>query len=138
MSTPWYRRVSNGLTRTRDELTGHLNVLLRRGPDLDAQFWEELEDALIAADMGVPAVTGITDRLRDTAARQALPDANAVLDHLVEQLTIAMQRDGLEPPSLTLIAPQFEDDLPATIKPPRIRITKPKPTRRLDLGSPQS
>ncbi len=86
MSTPWYRRIADGLTRTREELTGQLNVLLRRGPDLDEEFWEELETALIGADMGVAAVTEITDRLRDAADRDALPDAHAVVRRLEDEI----------------------------------------------------
>ncbi len=67
----WFDRLSAGLSRTREQLSGQLNVLLRRGPDLDAEFWSDLEDALIAADMGAPAVTEMVDRLRDAAARQS-------------------------------------------------------------------
>ena len=94
MSTPWYRRISEGLTKTREEITGQFNVLLRRGPDLDEMFWEELEDTLIAADMGVPAVTRITDDLRDAAARKALPDAPAVIGHLADELVSILDVPG--------------------------------------------
>ncbi|MDF1542510.1 MAG: signal recognition particle-docking protein FtsY [Anaerosomatales bacterium] len=86
MATPWYRRVSEGLTKSRERLEGQLNVLLRKGPDLDDEFWEDLEDTLVAADIGATAVTDIVDRLRDSAARQALPDAEAVLDHVAGEL----------------------------------------------------
>lgn len=86
MATPWYKRISDGLTRTREQLGGQLNVLLGRGPDLDAAFWEDLEDALISADLGVTATTEVVDRLKDQAARKALPDAAAVLDHLVDEI----------------------------------------------------
>lgn len=86
MTEPWFRRLTEGLSKSREQLQGHLNVLLQRGPDLDETFWENLEDALIGADMGVVAVTEIVARLRDAAARQALPDAYAVLDHLAEEL----------------------------------------------------
>jgi len=54
MSTPWYERVAKGLARSREELGGHLNVLFKRGPNVGEGFWEDLEDALIGADMGVP------------------------------------------------------------------------------------
>lgn len=94
MSTPWYRKVSEGLSRTRDEFTGHLNVILQRGPDLDAQFWEELEDSMVAADMGAHAATMLSDRLRDTAARKALPDAQAVIDQLADELAALLAVDG--------------------------------------------
>lgn len=86
MSQPWYRRLSDGLSKSRDRLEGQLNVLLRRGPDLDAAFWSDLEDALIGADMGVTAVTEIVERLHDSATRKALPDAQSVLAHLAEEL----------------------------------------------------
>jgi fused signal recognition particle receptor len=75
----WFDRLTAGLSRTREQLGGQLNVLLRRGPDLDAPFWDDLEDALVGADMGMTAVTEMIDRLRDAATRQALPDAAAVL-----------------------------------------------------------
>jgi fused signal recognition particle receptor len=93
MTAPWYRRVFDGLSRTRDELQGHINVLLRRGPDLDETFWMELEDALLAADMGVTATTELVDRLRDAAAREALPDAQAVIDRLAEAIAAEFVAD---------------------------------------------
>ncbi len=72
MTEPWYRRLSDGLSKSREQLEGQINVLLNRGPDVDEDFWDDLEDALIASDMGVTAVTEIVDRLRDDAKRQAL------------------------------------------------------------------
>jgi fused signal recognition particle receptor len=86
MTEPWYRRLSDGLSKSRKQLEGQINVLLDRGPDVDEEFWDDLEDALIASDMGVTAVTEIVDRLRDDAKREALPDGLAVLDRLVDEL----------------------------------------------------
>ncbi len=94
MSQPWFRRLSDGLSKSRERLEGQLNVLMRRGPDLDAEFWEDLEDALIGADMGIAAVTEIVARLRDSAARKALPDAYAVLAHLAEELAAEFSSDA--------------------------------------------
>ncbi|MDH4139967.1 MAG: signal recognition particle-docking protein FtsY [Coriobacteriia bacterium] len=105
MSTPWYRRLSDGLSRSREHLGGQLNVLLRKGPDLDAAFWEELEDTLIAGDMGATAVTEVVERLRDAAARKALPDAHAVLDHLAGELAAEFPTDSdfLKHPPVTVL-----------------------------------
>jgi fused signal recognition particle receptor len=86
MSTPWFRRLADGLAKSRDRLGEQLNVLLKRGPDLDEEFWTDLEDALLGADIGVTATTDIVDTLRDQTARKALPDAEAVLEHLVERI----------------------------------------------------
>jgi fused signal recognition particle receptor len=97
MATPWYRRVTEGLTKSRERLEGQFNVLLRKGPDLDDEFWEHLEDTLVGADIGATAVAEIVDRLRDSAARQALPDAAAVLDHLAEELAREFPGDVSDP-----------------------------------------
>lgn len=100
MTEPWYKRIGEGLAKTRGELQGHLNVLLRRGPALDAVFWEELEDALIQADMGVLASTELVERLCDLAAREALPDAVAVLGRLSEEIAKEVTVEGEDPFSL--------------------------------------
>ena len=84
--TPWYKRLSEGLTRSREALGGQLNVLLRRGPDLDEQFWSDLEETLIAADIGFAATVDIVARLRRESAAKALPDSEAVISALSEQI----------------------------------------------------
>ena len=96
MTTPWYKRIAEGLTRSREELRGHLNVLLQRGPDLDEEFWVDLEDALIAADMGVTAATELVDRLRDLATREALPDKRTVIDRLVDEIAAEFPEQGAD------------------------------------------
>ena len=93
MSTPWYRRLAEGLSKSREQLGGQLNVLLRRGPNLDEEFWSDLEDTLIASDMGVTATTEIVARLRDSAARKALPDAESVVAELVDQIAAEFPSD---------------------------------------------
>jgi fused signal recognition particle receptor len=101
MSTPWYRRLSEGLSRSRERLGGQLNVLLGRGPDLDDEFWGDLEDTLIAADLGYSATTEIVTRLRRSSAEQALPDAEAVIDALGDQIAAEFPADAIDPLSLS-------------------------------------
>lgn len=97
MTTPWYKRVGEGLTKSRDQLRGQLNVILKRGPDLDGPFWEGLEDALLRADVGVSATTELVDRLRDLSARETLPDAAAVVDRLAREIAREVQVEGTDP-----------------------------------------
>ena len=94
MTTRWYRRLSDGLSRSRERLGGQLNVLLRRGPDLDEEFWSDLEDTLIGADIGFTATNDIVTRLKRLAAEQALPDAPAVVDALAEQIAAEFSADS--------------------------------------------
>lgn len=107
MSTPWYRRLADGLSKSREQLGGQLNVLLRRGPNVDEDFWSDLEDTLIASDMGVTATTEIVARLRDSASRKALADAEAVLEELGGQIAAAFPGDAADfltrPPVTVLV-----------------------------------
>ncbi|MBE6471023.1 MAG: signal recognition particle-docking protein FtsY, partial [Coriobacteriaceae bacterium] len=83
-----------------------MNVLLKRGPAVDEDFWEGLEEVLIMSDMGVNASVEIVAGLRETAARQALPDAYAVYDLLAGQIARAFPAAERDPfsdtPSLVL------------------------------------
>ena len=82
----FFERISKGLSRSRNKFKEQMNVLLDRGPKLDEDFWELLEETLILSDVGAYAADSIVENLRDQAARQALPDAYAVLDLLNDQI----------------------------------------------------
>lgn len=82
----FFDRISEGLSRSRDKFKEQINVLLDRGPDLDEDFWDGLEETLILSDIGGSASCDIVENLREQATRKALPDAYAVLDLLYEQV----------------------------------------------------
>lgn len=92
----FFDRISEGLARSRDKFKEQMNVLLDRGPDLDDEFWDGLEETLILSDVGAPAASSIVENLRDQATRKALPDAYAVLDMLNEQIASAFTEGGEE------------------------------------------
>jgi fused signal recognition particle receptor len=60
------RRFRERLGRSRAALSRGLSGLLARGPD-DDEAWEELEEALLAADVGVATATELVERLRARA-----------------------------------------------------------------------
>ena len=82
----FFDKINEGLHRSRDKFKEQMNVLLDRGPDVDEEFWEELEETLILADIGASAADSIIEELRDQAKRKALPDAYAVFDMLTDQM----------------------------------------------------
>ena len=92
----FFDRISEGLSRSRDKFKEQMNVLLDRGPDLDDDFWDGLEETLILSDVGAPAASSIVENLRDQATRKALPDAYAVLDMLNEQIASTFTEGGEE------------------------------------------
>lgn len=86
MSPTWFDRLSSGLSRTREQLAERVATLVGRGPSLDDEFWDGLEEALIGSDMGGVASSEIVSRLRTESRRTDLPDADAVLAALARMI----------------------------------------------------
>ncbi|MBV8151513.1 MAG: signal recognition particle-docking protein FtsY [Candidatus Eremiobacteraeota bacterium] len=66
----WFARLRAALARSRDSLAGVEALAAARRP-LDSEFWDEFEEILIAADLGVPTTEKILDGLK-VAAHQEL------------------------------------------------------------------
>jgi len=70
-------RLKEGLTKTRVGLMSRLQQLVNRKA-LDEEFFEELEDALIQADMGIDTVLEIIDKVRQEASRGKINDSEGI------------------------------------------------------------
>jgi fused signal recognition particle receptor len=64
----WFGKLKTALGRSRESLAGVESLGNQRRP-LDREFWDELEELLIAADFGVPTTEKIVDGLQ-TVSRQ--------------------------------------------------------------------
>ena len=53
-SGSWFTRLKAGLSKTRERLASQVTGLFGAGRRLDEAFYEELENALMSADVGVP------------------------------------------------------------------------------------
>jgi fused signal recognition particle receptor len=72
------------LGRARGLLAGYVRSIRSRG--IDEETWEELEEALIRADVGVEEVQGILDELRGAAESESIDDPEVLLARLRELL----------------------------------------------------
>jgi fused signal recognition particle receptor len=74
------RRFRERLGRSRAAIAQGLSGLLSRGV-LDEEAWEELEEALLSADVGVATTTRLVERLRERARaeRSGAPELRALL-----------------------------------------------------------
>jgi signal recognition particle-docking protein FtsY len=61
VSVGWFQKLSAGLSKTRNAVTGQLDRFLGRAAD--PALLDELEVALISADLGVPAVERVMEQL---------------------------------------------------------------------------
>ncbi|WP_108461706.1 signal recognition particle-docking protein FtsY [Devosia naphthalenivorans] len=85
--TSWFDRLTTGLKRSSDQLTGSITSVFTKRK-LDAATLDELEDVLIQADLGIETATAITDTLRrDRFDRDVSgEDVRAVLAAEVEKV----------------------------------------------------
>ena len=80
------RRLKDGLSRTRQSLTGGVAELVLGSKAIDDELLEEIETMLLVADVGVEATREIIDALTEQVARQQLNDADALLAALHLQM----------------------------------------------------
>jgi fused signal recognition particle receptor len=84
--TGFFGRLRDSLGKSRRALTEQL--ALDAFDAADDEAWERLEEALIAADVGVPATAELVERLE---AREDLPDLG---EALVDEAAALLERDG--------------------------------------------
>lgn len=85
-------KFKGGLTKTRDSFVGAMNELMMEYRTVDEEFFEELEDILIAADVGVNAVMELVDELREEALRRNIKDSMDIQPLISEKLAEMMVR----------------------------------------------
>jgi len=77
------RKLRDGLGKTRQQMVGRLQAALRREVYLTDEFIEEVEEILMAADVGVDASAELAEslrkRLKQEDARASLDDVTRVL-----------------------------------------------------------
>lgn len=64
-----FLKLSAGLGKTREQLTMRIDQLLSLAGGYDDQFWEELEEILLMADVGMNATQELLKRLKPRCAR---------------------------------------------------------------------
>lgn len=90
----FFDKISAGLTRSRDKFKEEINLLLDRGPDVDDEFWDGLEETLILSDIGGSASNTIVENLRELSTRKGLTDAYAVFDYLNDEMANTFAKGG--------------------------------------------
>jgi len=84
-----WRKLAQGLDRTRVNLLSRLGELLGTAAALDEDLLEELEAVMVQADLGVATTTLILDRLREKMRSNGPVDRNQVISSLREALLSA-------------------------------------------------
>jgi fused signal recognition particle receptor len=91
-------RLRGGLLRTREVLTTPLDDLVRGRRPLDETALASVEEALLAADMGLPAVAEAMDVLRARSGEIAAGGLSAMRNALRAEIRRALERPAGPPP----------------------------------------
>lgn len=73
------------LGKARSAMAGYLGSIMSRG-DVNAETWEELEEALIRADVGVRPTTEILDTVRAQADEQGVKDPSVLIELVKDEM----------------------------------------------------
>jgi fused signal recognition particle receptor len=86
------RRTQEAVERTQRTWFSRIGGLFQRG--LDEPVWEELEETLLAADVGVATTMRLLERLRERVRREGIRDPQGALTALQRELVALLQVDG--------------------------------------------
>ncbi|RTR35552.1 signal recognition particle-docking protein FtsY [Robertmurraya yapensis] len=79
-------KFKDGLTKTRDNFSGKVNDLVARYRKVDEDFFEELEEILIQADVGFETVMDLIEELKMEVKRKNIQDPAEVQSVISEKL----------------------------------------------------
>ena len=74
----FFNKIAQGLKKTRDSMMGKVDALLNSFTKIDEDFFEELEENLIMADVGAVTAARICDRLRKKVKEEGLASPDQV------------------------------------------------------------
>lgn len=83
----FFDKIKAGLTKTRDALSDSLSGLFSGGTEIDDDFYDELEESLILADLGVEAAAKATAALRKNIRERHITKTEEARSALKEILT---------------------------------------------------
>lgn len=83
----FFAKLFAGLDKTRKNILGGVDAVLGAFTKIDEELFEELEEVLIMADIGVETTMNIIDNLRKRVKREKTTDPQAIKGMLVDEIT---------------------------------------------------
>ena len=82
----FFEKLKQGLSKTRDDFNNKLSQVFSMGRKIDEEFYEELEETLIQADVGVQTAVELCERLREIEKKQHIREAEPLRGALQEEI----------------------------------------------------
>ncbi len=80
----FFEKLKSGLTKTRESISKQVNNVFSVFVKVDEELFENLEEALIIADIGVETSEYIIETLRENVKKKHITDGNVVKEELKE------------------------------------------------------
>lgn len=91
-----FDRLKKGLTKTRDNLTSNLKNLFTRNVKIDDDLYDDLEEILISADIGMTSTVEIVDTLRDEIKKRSIKESEQIYPLLKEIMISKLDENNLD------------------------------------------
>ena len=103
----FFKKVVAGLDKTRKSIMGGVENVLKSFVKIDDELFEELEETLIMADIGIETSTLIIELVKDRVKSERITDASEIKRIIKEEITKILVEDEaefeLKSPSIILI-----------------------------------
>lgn len=92
----FFEKLRDGLLKTRDQFSSQIKNLFTSNVKIDDEMYEELEDILISADIGMETTLAIVDSLRYEINERNIKDSDEIYPLLEEIMVRHLDRDNLD------------------------------------------
>lgn len=89
----FFDKIRSGLARTRHSVMGQVNSVLHGFSKIDDSVYDDLEEVLVAADVGVPTAEYLIGRLRERVRAEKVSDPDGVRSALQHVMAEELQGD---------------------------------------------
>ena len=113
MSGGMFARLVDGLEKTRHSLVEQVRNITLRSKKLDEDFFEELEETLILADVGVEATEMLVKKLRTEIHNNRVSEPDQVMAMFKKMLTEILSNHAADAASVVNAAAVADSDFPA-------------------------
>ena len=91
-----FDRIKAGMKRTREAFSGRMDELVENYKELDDEFYEDLTDILIMADVGMATTELAVGRLREKCTSEKIGDPAKAREALKEILTDILRAEPMQ------------------------------------------
>ena len=87
----FFRRLAEGLTKTRNNIVSGMDAIFSGFSDIDDDFYDEIEEILVMGDIGINATTAIIANLKQKVKEQHIKNPQECKELLINSIKEQMQ-----------------------------------------------